>query len=105
MLTLTEKHNDGNTLWYSFSVGDTIVGKCQIKLVSHDGNSLYYEVFPEHRGKGYGAELLKQSLQEMRTLGIKQASILCEPENTASLNLLTKELGVGRTIRQFIFNN
>ncbi len=102
MLTLREKHNDGNTLWYDFSIEGVTIGQCQIKLVSHDGNSLYYEIYEEHRGQGLGKILLGEALKEMRTLGITQASILCEVNNYASNSLLTEQLGEGKIIIQYI---
>lgn len=103
MLKLREKHNNENTLWYDFSDGEIKLGQAQIKLVTYDGNNIFYEVLEQYRGKGWGEKLLIEVLAECKRLGFRQLTLLCEKDNLASKVILDKHCGKGIELVRYIY--
>lgn len=48
------------------------------------GGHIGYAIAPEHRGRGYGKELLRLLLIEAKKMGIERALITIDPNNLAS---------------------
>ena len=63
------------------------------KLYFHGGH-IGYGIRPDHRNAGYATELLRLSLLEAASLGIKKVRITCEEGNVASERVISKNGGV-----------
>ena len=48
------------------------------------GGHCGYSVRPSERGKGYGAEMLRQNVLNAGKMGIKKMLVVCDEDNTAS---------------------
>lgn len=73
--------------------GDEIVGRTSIRHTLNDflrrrGGHIGYAVLPQHRQRGYGTEILRQSLPIARQLGIDDVFITCDDTNTASARII-----------------
>jgi predicted acetyltransferase len=58
------------------------------------GGHIGYGIRPSERRKGYASELLRQSLQITRDLGLEQVLVVCDQTNTASERTILKNGGV-----------
>ncbi|TFD99982.1 GNAT family N-acetyltransferase [Jeotgalibacillus sp. R-1-5s-1] len=58
------------------------------------GGHVGYGVRPSERKKGYATEILKQSLVEVRKLGIKEVLVTCNDDNTGSAKAIEANGGV-----------
>lgn len=57
------------------------------KLRVHGGHIGYF-VRHDQRGRGYGKEMLRLALDELRRLGEKRALITADPDNTPSIRVI-----------------
>ena len=79
--------------------GKEIVGRSHLRHHLNDrlitfGGHIGYEVHPDHRRKGYGTRLLALSLIEAREIGLERVLLTCDPKNTGSVKIITKNGGV-----------
>ncbi len=100
------KHNETSgrlaTSEYELFDADVVVGKIQIRHKPSHGVSIpesmashiYYEIFPEHRSKGYGKQILSLGLEEARKIGLKEISITCMEDNFSSKKIIEANRGV-----------
>ncbi|MFL0249644.1 GNAT family N-acetyltransferase [Clostridium neuense] len=70
-------------------VGVTRVRHEEVECAGHIG----YDIAPVYRKRGYGTEILKLALKEAEKIGIKDAIVTCNLENTASRKIIEKNKG------------
>lgn len=75
------------------TVGSELVGRVSIRHVLNDklrqlGGHVGYAVLAQHRGRGYGTEMLRQSIGIARGLGIDRILITCDETNAASRRII-----------------
>ncbi|MFZ1382103.1 MAG: GNAT family N-acetyltransferase [Scrofimicrobium sp.] len=58
------------------------------------GGHIGYGVRPQFRRRGYAAEMLRQGLELLGTLGIEQALVTCDDDNEASIRTIESNGGV-----------
>ncbi|TFB21744.1 GNAT family N-acetyltransferase [Filobacillus milosensis] len=88
-----------NSTYFLIDENNNILGSCNLR---HDlnqklleiGGHCGYGVRPTERGKGYATEILKQSLDILRGIGIKRALITCNDDNIASRKVILNNDGV-----------
>jgi predicted acetyltransferase len=74
-------------------VDDQIVGRASIRhrlnewLAAYGGH-IGYAVVPEHRRRGYGTEILRQSLVIARSLGVGDVLVTCDVGNVGSARVI-----------------
>lgn len=52
-----------------------------------------YDISPDYRNRGYGFEILRLALEKAMEIGIKDAIITCNIDNTASKRIIEKNYG------------
>jgi predicted acetyltransferase len=76
-----------------------LVGTCRLRTrlqnlsVNVDGH-IGYDVSPEYRKRGYGTEILRLALREIRKYNIDDLLITCSEDNIASCKIIEKNGGV-----------
>ena len=98
MAKLIFKRTTGNlpTSEYELVENGTSVGAIQVRhgpshskdVPAHMASHIYYEIYPQHRGKGYGKEILKQGLEKAKEIGLKEVIITCLEDNIASKKII-----------------
>lgn len=84
---------------YLAMIDDRIVGTIQIRhtlnnlLLSRSGH-IGYGVRPSERCKGYASKMLSMALEKCKELGIDQALVTCNKENTGSAKTIIKNGGL-----------
>ncbi len=58
-----------------------------------DGGSIGYGVRPSMRGRGFGAEILRQTTHKARTLGLTEILLTCAKENAHSAAVIVRNGG------------
>jgi predicted acetyltransferase len=89
-------------VWSTFlvaEVGGTIVGRVSIRHVLNDflareGGHIGYGVLPEHRGRGYAGEILRQAIVVARAAGTDRILITCDDDNLASAAVIEHSGGI-----------
>jgi len=76
-----------------------IVGTCRMRLslnssLEKTGGHIGYDVRPESRNKGYGSEILRLAVQEIRNNGIGNILITCDDDNIGSYKIIEKNNGI-----------
>jgi predicted acetyltransferase len=84
---LPERHVP-STLLFGF-IGEAIVGRLMLRHHLNDflhrvGGHVGYVVVPEHRGRGYATEMLRQGLDLARSMGLEKVLVTCDEDNPAS---------------------
>lgn len=80
-------------------LGGQIVGRTSIRHILNDyllerGGHIGYGVRPEFRRKGLATEILAQSLEIARELGIARALVTCDDDNIGSSRTIEKCGGI-----------
>ena len=80
-------------------VGDDVVGRVSIRhrLNDHlmvEGGHIGYAIRPAFRRRGYATQVLRQSLDIVRGMGIERALVTCDDDNTASARVIESCGGV-----------
>lgn len=88
-----------DTMLYGFIDKDTIVGRVSIRhelneYLKKRGGHLGYGVAPRFRQKGYASEMVRQSLDHCRSIGLKKIMLTCADTNIASSKIIEKYNGV-----------
>jgi predicted acetyltransferase len=102
-----ERHRLGEDLpprWVpnTFLVADVegdIVGRSSIRhelngFLATEGGHIGYAVVPGHRRRGHATEILRQSLDIARGLGIERVLITCDDDNAGSAAVIERCGGV-----------
>jgi predicted acetyltransferase len=82
----------------TFLVADVdgeMVGRASIRhelndFLAREGGHIGYCVLPEHRGRGYATEILRQSLDVARSEGVDRALLFCDDDNVASAAVIER---------------
>jgi predicted acetyltransferase len=79
--------------------------------LEREGGHIGYDIRPSARRKGYGALLLRLTLQRAWAMGIERIRVTCDADNTASVRVIEGNGGIldgevisvrsGKTIRQY----
>jgi predicted acetyltransferase len=80
-------------------VGGEIVGRTSIRhelneFLAREGGHIGFGVALEHRRRGYGTEILGQSLVIARAVGIDRVLVTCDDDNVASAAVIERCGGV-----------
>lgn len=99
MVYLKHKETSGRLPTSSYELFDnnTVVGTIQIRhqvscgsgVPQNMASHIYYEIFSEHRSKGYGTQILKLGLKEAKDIGLNEVFVTYMKDNAGSL---TKDL-------------
>jgi predicted acetyltransferase len=66
---------------------------CLNDALRQDGGSIGYGVRPSARGRGFGVEVLRQTLIQARTIGLPQILLTCAKENPYSGAVIVRNGG------------
>jgi len=80
-------------------VGGAVVGRTSIRhmlnpFLAWEGGHIGYGVLPEHRGRGYATEILRQSLVIARAVDLDRVLLVCDDDNVASIKVIERCGGV-----------
>lgn len=80
-------------------VGDDIVGRVHIRheltpALLEEGGHIGYGVRPAFRRRGYASQILRQSLEVVRSLGVERALVTCDDDNPGSIGTIESCGGV-----------
>ncbi len=70
------------------------VSNVRYELNTNSGGHISYGVRPLERCKGYGTQLLKLSIEQLKSRGISNAIVTCSNENIASEKVILKNGGI-----------
>jgi predicted acetyltransferase len=75
-----------------------IIGTCRIRLglnerFSRIGGHIGYDVRPKYRRNGYGTQILKMSLEEIRKNGVEKILLTCDEDNEGSIKVIERNGG------------
>lgn len=98
-LNLPEGWVPSTTYWLVTDDSRAVVGAVNIRhrlneALLNRGGHIGYGIRPSERQKGYAAELLKQSLQKMKDMGLDKALVVCDAVNIASERTIRRNGGV-----------
>ena len=76
-----------------------ILGKSSFRHELNDflktiGGNIGYIIRPDQRQKGYGAAILKLTLEKARELGLERVVVTCDEDNIASAKIIERSGGV-----------
>jgi len=79
--------------------GDTVVGVSNLRHILNDklreeGGHIGYGVRPSARRKGYGKELLRQTLHRATGLGLERVLVTCDVSNIGSVRIIEANGGI-----------
>lgn len=85
--------------WYWFLRGDRIVASSRLRhelipVLMLDGGNIGYEVRPSERRHGVGRELLRQTLEHARRIGLQRVLLTTEPTNLGSIGVIRSNGGI-----------
>lgn len=73
---------------------DTVVGVVRVRHQEvESAGHIGYDISPCFRGRGYGTQILKLAIEEAKKIGIEEAIVTCNTENTASRKIIEKNNG------------
>jgi predicted acetyltransferase len=78
---------------------NALLGECRIRHELTErllwcGGHIGYDIYPSHRGKGYGNLILKLALEKARELGIYWVMVTCDEDNVISRKVIEANGGV-----------
>jgi predicted acetyltransferase len=79
--------------------GDFFLGGSRLrhslnKALEQEGGHIGYDIRPSERGKGYGTELLRLTLERARALSLSRVLVTCDEDNRASARIIEKNGGI-----------
>lgn len=81
-----EEQKRGFTIFIAELEG-RIIGKVNLQFVAGLGGIYGLGILPEHRGKGYGRELLMQSIEKLQNMKATKIMLQVEANNESALSL------------------
>lgn len=81
------QENIKNETTYIAEINNMNIGKVRLELSDRVGGIYGLGVFPEHRGKGYGRELLTLSIDKLKQMDAHKIMLQVEINNKNALNL------------------
>lgn len=80
-------------------VDGAVVGRVSIRhelneFLAREGGHVGYGVLPGHRRRGYATEMLRQSVELARRLGIERVLVTCDDDNVGSATVIERCGGV-----------
>ena len=80
-------------------VDGEVVGRTSIRhelndFLRHEGGHIGYGVLPSYRRRGYATEILRQSLERIRALGVDPVLVTCDDDNVGSARVIEAAGGV-----------
>ncbi len=72
---------------YVIEIDNTVIGKVRLEINNNIGGIYGLEVLTDYRGKGYGRELLIQSINKLKESNVKTITLQVEANNKNALNL------------------
>jgi predicted acetyltransferase len=80
-------------------VGGEIVGRTSIRhelneFLAREGGHIGFGLVAKHRRRGYGTEILRQSLVIARAVGIDRVLVTCDDDNVGSAAVIERCGGV-----------
>ena len=83
-------------------VDGVLVGRSSIRhrlnpFLQRIGGHIGYGVVPQHRRRGHATEILRQSLDVIRTIGVDRVLVTCDITNVASRRVIERCGGVPTT--------
>ena len=79
--------NDATHRSYVGTLDGTPIGKIDVSFNMHEALIAGFGVLPEYRGRGYGRQLLAQTVQEILAAGQPHIVLEVAPENGHALSL------------------
>ncbi len=75
--------------YYVATLGDrnTYIGKIEVSLNNHEATIYGFGVLPEYRGRGYGRQMLMQTIQDILATGQQHIVLEVATENKNALSL------------------
>lgn len=74
---------------------DEVVGVVRIRHQEVDcAGHIGYDISPDFRNRGFGYQILKLALKKAKTIGIEDAVLTCNINNTASKKIIEKNRGI-----------
>jgi len=83
----SDKMNDATHRSYVGTLDGTPIGKIDVSFNMHEALIAGFGVLPEYRGRGYGRQLLAQTVQEILAAGQPHIVLEVAPENRHALSL------------------
>lgn len=86
----------GNEFWL---VSDNrVLGRSKLRhwlipALEHEGGHIGYDIRPSERRKGYGALILKLTLEKAKDLGLSRVLLTCDAANTGSAKVIENNGG------------
>ena len=85
-------------------VDGDIVGRVSVRhrlneYLLNFGGHIGYAVAPAFRGRGYAKDILRRAVEYLATLGVEQALITCEHDNSPSARVIERCGGILEDIR------
>ena len=94
IITETTLYGQGNQYRIKYIVDDEIVGSCSCLIYQNNKAKVMYvdEVFveEEHRGKGYGKEIMYEAIEFARTQNVDSVELTVNDDNVIARNLYQK---------------
>lgn len=87
-----------STYWLVLE-GTTVVGVSNLRheltpFLRHEGGHIGYGVRPSARDKGFGNEILRQTLARAAELGLERVLVACDADNERSIRTIVRNGGV-----------
>ena len=78
--------------------GDRLIGASRLRhrlipFLERDGGHVAYEIRPSERRKGFGSEILRLTLQEAASVGIRRVLLTAAPANLGSIGVILNNGG------------
>lgn len=87
------------TTYWLVRDGHELIGSSRLRhlltpLLEKEGGHIGYDIRPSQRGKGYGTQILRLTLEKARELGLERVLVTCDDDNYASARIIEKNGGV-----------
>lgn len=78
---------------------ETVIGVSNLRhdltsRLRHEGGHIGYGIRPSARGRGFGIEILRRTLQKAGELGLQRVLIVCDADNERSIRTIVRNGGI-----------